>query len=312
VRTLRLPRGHTYAVAYAPDGRLLACGDSYGAVRFWDLADFTERFVFEPKGTTKVWGVAFSPAGDRLIAEHRLFDVTPAAAALRRPAGGAGPESLALPEVLLQEVPAGRNQGGAYSLVFSPDGQVVGRFGAILPTAGLKQWDRQGNCRRTVNVPGGGPNPLAFSADGRSLAAGGFEATLSLWDWAAGVEVARLKHTDRVHDAAFTPDGRLLATAAGRIVRLWDWSTGECVARFPAFRGRSFGLALHPRGRLLAAGSMDGTVRLWDVVAAREAERYDWQVGAIRSVAFSPDGMTAAAAGHKKAIVIWDVGDLAG
>jgi WD40 repeat protein len=175
------------------------------------------------------------------------------------------------------------------------------------------QWDPDGHCRRTVPVVRW-VKLLAFTADGTALAVSraGPILGLGLWDGAAGAEVAVLKHTDEVQRAAFTPDGRLLATAAGRTVRLWDVPSRECVARFPAFRGRAFGLPLHPRGRLLAAGSMDGSVRLWDVVAAREVERYDWQVGAIRSVAFSPDGMTAAAAGHKKTVVVWDVGDLAG
>jgi WD40 repeat protein len=314
VRTLTLPRGHAYAVAYAPGGRLLASGDSYGAVYFWDLASFTPRCVFRPEQEAKVWSVAFTAAGDRLILEDRLFDARPLAAALRRAPGAGGPDTLDLPEVRLQ------GEGGAAppdlvgELLGTPDGRsVVAPHWPWLYRAegNLMQWDLDGRCRRTVPIVSW-VKLLAFTADGTALAVARAHTAVGLWDWAAGAEVALLKHTDDVHDAAFTPDGRLLGTAAGRIVRLWDVAARACVARFPAFRGRAFGLALHPRGRLLAAGSMDGTVRLWDVVAAREVERYDWQVGAIRSVAFSPDGMTAAAAGHKKAIVIWDVGDLAG
>jgi WD40 repeat protein len=303
-------------VAYAPDGRLLACGDSYGAVYFWDLASFTPRFVFGPGPEPRVWEVAFSPAGGRLLIEDHLYDAAPLVQAPRqgpqRRAGGAGPEPLLLPEVRLQDEDQTDLTPPALSLVFTPDGKaVVGRTGTPWSPSPLRQWGPDGRLQRTVVHPQWA-YPLAFSPDGRAVALAQADAALGLWDWAAGAEVAVLKHTARVHYAAFTPDGRLLASAAGQTVRLWDVSSRECVARFPAFHGRTFGLALHPRGRLLAAGSMDGTVRLWDVTAAREVERYDWQVGAIRRVAFSPDGMTAAAAGHKKTVVVWDVDDLAG
>jgi WD40 repeat protein len=321
VRTLTLPRGHAYAVAYAADGRLLACGDARGLVHFWDLASFANRFVFEPPSVRpKVWAVAFSPGDDRLIVDRNLFDARPLTEALGRPGGaGVGPERLALPEVRLQE-----DDGltallpfASTELLCTPDGQaIVGRCGLMRPPVTLKRWGLDGRWQRVLTNPHWA-HPLAFTADGRTLALAQVSApglaksiaTLALWDWASGAEVASLKHTDRIQRAAFTPDGRLLASAAGRTVRVWDVSSCECVARFPAFRGRAFGLAPHPRGRLLAAGSLDGTIRLWDLTTLREVERYDWQVGAIRCVAFAPDGMTAAAAGHKKAVVVWDVGE---
>jgi WD40 repeat protein len=313
VRTLTLPRGHAYAVAYAPDGRTLVSGNARGCVHFWDLADFSNRFVFQvPDVLPKVWAVAFSPGGERLMVERHLFDARPLAAALDLPGGtGEGPEALALPEVRLQEDAhkTGLLDEAATELLGTPDGQaVVGRAGFVLEHGALKQWDLDGRCRRTVPVRRF-THPLAFAPDGRALAASRDTTTLTLLDWPEGREVADLRHTDRVERAAFTPDGRLLASAAGRTVRLWDVSSRECLTRFPAFPGPVFGLAVHPRGRLLAAGGTDGTVRLWDVAALREVERYDWQVGAIHGVAFAPDGMTAAAAGDRKAIVVWDVGE---
>jgi WD40 repeat protein len=304
-------------VAYAPDGRLLASGDARGRVHFWDLADFTYRFVFPvPDVLPKVWAVAFAPGGERLMVERHLFDARPLAAALDLPGGaGEGPETLVLPEVQLQEdaYKTGLLDEAATELLATPDGRaVVGRAGFVLEWGELKQWDLDGRCQRTVPVRGF-THPLAFAPDGRALAASrGGTTTLTLLDWPEGWEVAHLRHPDRVERAAFTPDGRLLASAAGRTVRLWDVSSRECLMRFPAFRGPVFGLAVHPRSRLLAAGSTDGTMRLWDVATLREVERYDWQVGAIHGVAFAPDGMTAAAAGDRKAVVVWDVGDLAG
>jgi len=312
VRTLRLPRGHAYAVAYAPDGRLLASVDSYRSVYFWDLASFTLRCVFRPDQEAKVWSVAFTAAGDRLALEDRLFDARPLAAALRQPrAGGAGPEELALPEVRLQ------GDGGAPppdvigELLGTPDGRsVVGPHwpASLSPQGYLMQWDPDGHCRRTVPVVRW-VKLLAFTADGTALAVSraGPILGLGLWDGAAGAEVAVLKHTDEVQRAAFTPDGRLLATAAGRIVRLWEVASRECPYRFRAFRATVQTLAFSPDGRLLAAGSREGRVRMWEVSSGREVADLQLGHGDVNQAAFAPDGQTCAAACQQKAIVVWDV-----
>src|SRR5207248_1608115 len=112
----------------------------------WDLASFTPRFVFEP-GVRKVWEVAFTAAGNRLILEDRLFDARPLAAALRRPPGAGGPDRLDLPEVRLQ------GEGGAAppdligDLLGTPDGRaVVGPHWplSLSPRGNFMQWDLVG------------------------------------------------------------------------------------------------------------------------------------------------------------------------
>jgi WD40 repeat protein len=67
---------------------------------------------------------------------------------------------------------------------------------------------------------------LAFSADGLTLASGGADKTIKLWDAVTGVPLATLTgHTDRISGLAFSPDGKTLASGSyDRTVKLWDVS----------------------------------------------------------------------------------------
>lgn len=77
---------------------------------------------------------------------------------------------------------------------------------------------------------------LAFSPDGRHLAAASSDHTIGVWECTAGWRLAHVLvgHTDSVYCVAFSPDGQLLASgSADNSVRLWDIQTGEEQVRFP-------------------------------------------------------------------------------
>jgi WD40 repeat protein/tRNA A-37 threonylcarbamoyl transferase component Bud32 len=139
------------------------------------------------------------------------------------------------------------------------------------------------------------------------------------WEWHClrrlrdGTPPTVLGHGGAVVGVAFSPDGRLLATAdmhaAG--VKLWDPLTGRQVLTLPGHGGPVESVAFSPDGKLLATGGREGDVKLWDPATGAEALRLEGHTGPAWRVAFSPDGHTLAAGCGAEPqapgeVVLWD------
>ncbi|GAA1886747.1 WD40 repeat domain-containing protein [Actinomadura bangladeshensis] len=141
---------------------------------------------------------------------------------------------------------------------------------------------------------------VAVSADGRTLATGGADRAVRLWNIAdrgrpvpVGEPVRGFP--DTVYGVAFSPDGRTLAAGSGGGTVLM-WSPGGTPRALTGPRSTVYAVAFSPDGRTLAAASADGTVRSWDTASPRPGGRV-LATGPVpaQSAAFSPDGSTLAA-----------------
>ncbi|MBI3466717.1 MAG: protein kinase [Planctomycetes bacterium] len=120
-----------------------------------------------------------------------------------------------------------------------------------------------------------------------------------------GVEMIK-DHTNKVRAAAFSPDGKVLATAGDdKSIRLWEVATGKRKERIP-HTAAVHGLAFSPDGKMLASGGADKAVTLWDVVTGEKKKTFP-VARTIVWIAFAPDGRTLATVGDKQQVpVLWD------
>jgi WD40 repeat protein len=318
--------GRVDSVAFGPDGHTLASGGDV-TVRVWDLA--TRQTTTVLTGETPVDSVAFSPDGRTLavaappdravslwtIATGQVTTLAGADGPIRRVAFSPDGRTLASSETQRQ------HHGQARAVAFGPDGpslassqtqpQHHGQLPSVARTSTttiVRLWDLatgQGTVLATVPDSFGG-KVLAFHPGGHTLAgAAGMDKTIQLLDLATGQATALAGHTSPVEAAAFSPDGRTLATGSSdKTVRLWDLATGQATATLTHHGGYVVSVAFSPDGRTLATGTGD-IVQLWDLATGQATATLFGHTEFVWSVAFSPDGHTLASGSMDKTVRLW-------
>jgi eukaryotic-like serine/threonine-protein kinase len=150
---------------------------------------------------------------------------------------------------------------------------------------------------------------VAFALDGKTLATGGQDGTVKLWDPASRRLRATLRgHTAKVTWLAFLADGKTLATTgADRTARLWDADRGEERGRLDLGSDLVQRLTVSPDGRLVAGALRDGGVRVWFIPTGQRISEFGGKGDADDALVFAPTGAMVAVAGSNFQIGGWYV-----
>lgn len=278
---------------FAADGKTVA-GLTSRNIHVWDTATGKERkqFPFDKSSIpglddrfVQVWRLALAPDGSTLAVQfddHKDRNLH-----LWNVSTGKTIFTLKLRQCV-------------NSLEFSSNGKLLGTASF---NEGLRLWDT--TTGKEVCKIGGAQSDLAFSADGKRVAAvsqGG--GGVKVWTVAEGKEVLDLKPIPGRYPGslAFTPDSKTLAISFREELRFYDVVSGKQLRTISAGARR---VAFSPDGKTVA--SSGPAIHLWDVATGKEIGSRASHGGPVSSFAFAPDGGSAVTVSvHDHDVRLWD------
>ncbi len=283
--------GDVYAVAYSPDGKLLASAGRDGTARVWNVSQGKQVFVLVGH-TNEVNEVEFAPDGQTLATcsddgTVRVWD------------GHSGAPSVHL----------SGHVGGSRCLAYSPDGSLLASGGE---DSLVRLWDTTtGQEVAALQGHRGGISTVTFSRDGQMLASGDSKSRVKVWRVSTFSEVLTIDDlAGNVSDVEFAPDCQTIATAdEDRCVNLWEVATGSLRSTYSGHVNVVQSLSFSPEGQQLVTASKDRTVRVWDVASGNTLNVFAGHAGRAWSAVFSRDGERVATGGADGTVKLWDTSE---
>jgi WD40 repeat protein len=305
------------SLAFSPDDKVLATFDNRGTIALveWASNRTLTNFIARPPRRGEAGHVVFSPDGSRVVI------------------GGDYGELVILNWQTGTILPIQtQTSDGITALAFSPTDELIAAgFGYTSET--IRLWDaRSGEARGQLIDHAKVVRALAFSPDGRLLAAPCDGQTIRVWTVADQAELRCLQaYHGGVEELAFLPDGRTLVSGGNNGVRFWNVTASSQVPGYTNFvisygfpdqarvtaqdfaRGAldpevvcRYGLTFAPDGQSFLAPDKDGFIDVWNIQPVQRIERLPALGSNNWDVALSPDGRWLALGDSTGQVNIWD------
>lgn len=295
------------ALAWARDGGNVTTSDADGYLRDWNV------ITHEAWRTTKahdkgVNDVQYSPNSTRLATASsdgtvKVWDVATAKSTL----------------TLVT------THGRVTTVAWSPDGKQIASSGVDDIVA---VWDLATGkvvSRLCYSDPNDSPDhcpysgwvyTVAYSPDGKSIAASGDAFGIRIWDVATWKCTLTLPSPPQsmlgaAFQVSWSPDGKHLASGnQDKTAKIWDATTGRYTQSLP-MDGLTWSVAYSPDGTKLAAGSGNApnfpgetNVKVWDTDTGKCLQTFTGHTASVHALAFSMDNSHLASGGDDKAVII--------
>lgn len=202
---------------------------------------------------------------------------------------------------------------GLTSAIISPDGKRIFSGGSD----GLHTWDSNSGNELLPLMHHRSIGCISISPDSMKIASLSKDGSIFIWDAYSGVCLLQFVQPQVTRDpglifrcvVAYSPDGRILASGYGDLIRVWDPTSGYELC--PPLQGHGSSvtcISFSPDGRSIVSGSTDATLRLWDLNTGEEiVPSMRGHSQGILTVAFSPDGMRVVSGSLDHTVRFWDV-----
>jgi WD40 repeat protein len=308
-------------LAYSPDGTMVAAEETGGDVLLWNPRQHEPMLLRHAAGNSH--GLAFSRDGTVLITAGSYEDLLLWNTGTARLAGSTPRRIPGNANALAYDPASGSlamgGPAGAVQFWRAPIPPFTGSTGPVTGLATvpgstmiatvsgdgmLRLWNGSGSPVSTTRLTAR-PAAIAVSPGGKLLAAIGRDGALTLRGIPGLSATLSVRTVAPAADAVFSPDGAMVATAAGYTVAVRNTGSAAPLRHFFSRHGYFKAVAFSPDGRTVAAATTRGSVMLWDVRTGRRIAEVDPATGPVNAVAFSPDGQTLATAGDDGDITFW-------
>ena len=250
---------------FSPNGKKFVFGNTTGTVHLWDINTKQELSLsgmdYNPKKYPYNTRAIISPDSQTLASWQEKTDMN----------------------IRLWDIASGKHKrtlrghkAPVKTVVFSPDSSMMVSWSSESDTT-IRLWDVvTGRHKQTLKGHTKVVEDVSFSPDGKTLASGGLDGTVRIWNSKTGKQEHVSLENSSGNDLAtqssavivvmFNADGNILASGhKNGSIRLWDMDTGKVIQTLKGHADAVSSISFGPDGKTLASTSKDATARLWDL-----------------------------------------------